>query len=1028
MVEFRILGPVEAVDAGSILPLGGPRHRRLLAVLLLHAGRVVLAKKLIDTLWGDVPPRSAPAMLHVRVSELRAALRGGAARLQTRDGGYLLAADPDELDATRFERLVTAGTAALADDDPERARADLEAGLALWQGPALAEFADEPFARSDAARLGELRLQAVESRIAADLQLGRHREIVPELEKLVAEHPLRERFWMQQMLALYRAGRQAEALRAYQTARRHINEQLGLDPGDALQRLHHSILTADPALDVATRPKAASREPRRDAAAERVVPAQLPGDVSAFTGRAVQLHHLDELLADDHLADAPAATVAVVSGTAGVGKTALVIRWAHLNRGRFPDGQLYANLRGYDPDQPLSAADVLNQFLTALGLANGEIPLDVDARAARYRTELAGRRMLIVLDNASSVDQVRPLLPGTAGCAAVVTSRDSMAGLVARDGARRINLDLLPPGDAQALLCLLIGGRADAAPDVVAALADRCARLPLALRVAAELAASRPATPLSALVDELADQQQRLDLLDAGGDPRTAVTAVFSWSVRQLPACAARAFRLFGLHPGADLDVYAAAALTGTGLDTARRTLGALRQAHLARATAPGRYGMHDLLRAYATSLTADDPDARKAALQRLFDYYLVTATAAIDRLYPTDAHRRPRTTAAEPPTSVPDLTGPEAARAWLDTERPTLMAVAAHAARHGWPSHAVRLSTVLFRYLDTGYNGDALAIHGYAREAAERSGDVLGHAEALNSLGVVYLRTGRYGLATRHLHEALALFDRTGNPLGQARALGNIGIAEQLQGRYRPAATCQERALRLYREVGDRLGEARCFNDLGGLELRLGRARRAASHHTRALTLLRQLGDEPGQAIALNNLGEAEQRLGRHRAAVGHLWQSLRLSRQLGDRTGMAWSLTCLGDVQTRAGHATEATHHYREALATFREIGDRDGEPRALNGLGEAASAAGRAADALTHHAAALALAVEINARGEEARAHAGLGHAHRALANTDEARRHYQEALVRYDSIESPETVSVRAHLADLVSQSADFRAGW
>ncbi|HEU5110399.1 MAG TPA: AfsR/SARP family transcriptional regulator, partial [Micromonosporaceae bacterium] len=317
MVEFRILGPVEAVHAGSILPLGGPRHRRLLAVLLLHAGRLVPAKKLIDTLWGDVPPRSAPAMLHVRVSELRAALRGAAPLLQTRDGGYLLAAEPDEVDATRFERLVAAGTAALADDDPARARADLEAGLALWQGPALAEFADEPFARSDAARLGELRLQAVESRIAADLQLGRHREIVAELEQLVAEHPLRERFWVQRMLALYRAGRQAEALQAYQTARRHINEQLGLDPGEALQRVHHSILTADPALDVATGSKAASSEPRPGAAAGRVTPAQLPADVSAFTGRAVQLHDLDEMLPDD-LGDAPAATVAVVSGTAGV--------------------------------------------------------------------------------------------------------------------------------------------------------------------------------------------------------------------------------------------------------------------------------------------------------------------------------------------------------------------------------------------------------------------------------------------------------------------------------------------------------------------------------------------------------------------------------------------------------------------------------------------------------------------------------------------------------------------------------------
>jgi DNA-binding SARP family transcriptional activator/Tfp pilus assembly protein PilF len=1015
MVEFRILGPVEVVHGNSVISLGGPRHRRLLAVLLLHAGQVVSVAKLTDALWGDDRPRTAPSMLHVRVSELRATLRAvGAPVLNRGGGGYLLDIDPDDLDAARFERLASAGAVALADGDPERANGELLASLALWKGRALAEFAGEAFAQPDAARLEELRLQVVENRITADLELGRHSELVAELEKLVAEHPLRERFWAQHMLALYRAGRQGDALRAYQTARGHIIDQLGLDPGDALQGLHHAILTADPAVKVAGRTQDIDLDPPGGPVDKRVVPKQLPGDVAAFTGRADQLAWLDQILANDRDCREPALAVAVVSGTAGVGKTALAIHWAHQNRGRFPDGQLYVNLRGYDPEQPMSATHALARFLTALGVGGADIPLDLEEQAVRYRTKVAGRRMLIVLDNASSVEQVRPLLPGTATCAVLTTSRDSMAGLVAREGAHRLSLDLLPRHDAHTLLHRLIGRRADAEADAVAALADCCARLPLALRVAAELAVSRPTTPLSTLVDELADQQQRMDRLDAAGDQRAAVPTVFSWSIRHLPPDAARTFRLLGLHPGADLDAYAAAALADTSLTAAGRTLDRLARAHLLHPTGSGRYGMHDLLRAYATSLAQrEDPETeRKDALDRLFDYYLATAAAAIDRLHPTDARRRPRAITT-PTTPVPELTGPDKAIAWLDAERRTMVAVGAHTARNGWPGHSVKMSTVLFRYLDAGHNFDALAIHQYAREAAEQTGDVAGQAEALNGLGIVHLRLGRYRVAARHLHQALRLFRQAGNLLGQARALGNVGIAEQLQGRHKAAAGYHERALRLYRQVGDRLGEARSLDDLGLQEQRLGRYQRAADHHMQGLTIFRDADDRHGQAIALNNLGEAEQQMGRYQQATHHLQQALALSRQIGDRTGEAWSLTYLGGLYTQERQASQATSYYREALAIFRQIGDRDGEPRALNGLGEAADAAKRPADAIAHHAAALAVAVDINAPDEQARAHAGLGHAHRTLGNPEHARQHYEHAVALYDRLGSPEADSVRAH---------------
>ncbi|MGH8921280.1 MAG: NB-ARC domain-containing protein, partial [Actinomycetes bacterium] len=385
----------------------------------------------------------------------------------------------------------------------------------------------------------------------------------------------------------------------------------------------------------------------------------------------------------------------------GVGKTALALRWAHRVRGDFPDGQLYVNLRGYDPGQPLSADDVLAGFLRALGLAGHDIPLEVDERAAAYRSLLDGRRMLVVLDNAATVEQIRPLLPGTPSAMVVVTSRDSLAGLVARDGARRLGLDLLPPEDAVSLLRVLIGARVEVEPDAAMTLANQCARLPLALRVAAELAVARPTTSLAVLVAELVDEQLRLHLLDAGGDPRTAVRGVFSWSYQHLPADAARAFRLLGLHPGPDLDLYAAAALTDTTPGQAQHLLGLLARAHLVHTASAGRYGMHDLLRAYATHLATDEDSGheRRAVLTRLFDYYLAIVVAAMDTLVPAERHLRPRIPDPAPPGPVvADLI---TARAWLDAERAILAAICAHTARYGWPGHTTRLATTLFRYFE---------------------------------------------------------------------------------------------------------------------------------------------------------------------------------------------------------------------------------------------------------------------------------------------------------------------------------------
>jgi transcriptional regulator with XRE-family HTH domain len=428
-------------------------------------------------------------------------------------------------------------------------------------------------------------------------------------------------------------------------------------------------------------------------AAPRLVPRELPGDVAAFTGRAGELADLDACLTAVTGPDGAPGPVVIsaVSGTAGAGKTALAVHWAHRVAERFPDGQLYVNLRGFDPEQPVTATEALAGFLGALGATGPEIPLEETARAARYRSLLTNRRLLVVLDNAATEEQVRPLLPGSPSVMVLVTSRAALPGLVARDGARRFDLDLLPAGDAVALLRALIGDRVDAEPAATHALAQLCARLPLALRVAAELAAERPGMPLTDLVAELADERDRLQLLDAGGDPRGAVASVLSWSYRHLPADTARMFRLAGLHPAQDWDRYAAAALTAATLGQASQLLGALARTHLIQPAGPGRYGMHDLLRAYARELAAghDGEDGQHAALTRLFDHYLHTAATAMDTLHPADRHSRPRIPESAIP--VPPLTSPAEARGWLDAERAILVAVTAHTGRHGWPAHAAR-------------------------------------------------------------------------------------------------------------------------------------------------------------------------------------------------------------------------------------------------------------------------------------------------------------------------------------------------
>jgi len=723
------------------------------------------------------------------------------------------------------------------------------------------------------------------------------------------------------------------------------------------------------------------------------VPRELPADVYGFIGRDGQLTELDGLLRAS--GGSPAVVVALLCGTAGVGKTALAVHWGHRVADRFPDGQLYLDLRGYDPARPLSPATALATLLRGLGVDGTELPQDVTGRAARYRTLVAGRRMLVILDNAHRADQVRPLLPGTPSCLVVVTSRDNLSGLVARDGARRVDLDVLSEADAVALLRTLVGPRVDAEPDAATALVRCCARLPLALRLAAELAGARPDTPLAALVDDLADQRRRLDLLDTGGDPRTAVRAVFSWSYRHLSPDAARAFALMGLHPGGTFDAHAVAALAGTSPAQARRLVTELAGAHLVEARRD-RYAMHDLLRAYARDRAAADVSTVEAeeARTRLFDYLRDTAAATVDVLFPYEKQTPP----TESPASTVD---------WLDAELPNLVEVAVHS-----PAHCVDLSRILFRYLETrGHYQTALAVHGKAVEASVRRADVL------TNLGLTEERLGRSDAALEHLGRALELAVADGDRAAEARALGSLGAVHAGRGRYAESHEHLTRALAICRGTGDRHGEGALLGNLGLLHDRLGRFEEAVDYQRQAVQVLRQTGDRRLEGYALGNLGAVYGSLGRYAEALDHLHHALEHCRAVDDTAGVGYMLGDLGAVYRRACRYDEALEHLARALATSREIGNRSMETDTLNSLGETLHAMGERDAALDHHRAALAAAAQTDNRRQHARALDGIGQVLWAAGAVPEAAEHWRDALAIYTDLDLPQAAQVRARLTAL-----------
>jgi DNA-binding SARP family transcriptional activator/tetratricopeptide (TPR) repeat protein len=948
VVRFRILGPLEVWTGQDWSGVSAPKWRALLAALLLNQGQAVSTDRLIIELWGDEPPERAPNLVSVYVLRLRRVLGDPEGHvLITRAPGYQLLLRPGDLDAELFDTLVGRGRRALAERDCQGAGDALREALDLWRGRALADAPPSPLVTAEADRLEESRLSALELRIEADLGCGLHAPLVPELRRLLSDHPLREGLWARLIRALDGAGRHAEALAAYGQAREVISGELGVDPGPELQRLYQAMLNADAAApnagDRPGRPhsgpaagheaaaempagvpaKASPRRPIPGSAARRA-PAQLPADVADFTGRAGHLEQLCGLMSGNgHLGNG-AVTVAVVAGTPGLGKTAFAIHAAHRLRHDFPDGQLYVSLRG-GTDHPGPPDEVLARFLRDLGVDGARVPVDPEERAAMYRTRLAERQMLIVLDDARDAAQVRPLLPGTGSCAVIVTSRHRLSGLA---GSRLIDLDVLDDAEAAELFTRIVGTeRAGADTDAVRDVLDICAGLPLAIRIAGARLAARRGWTVRTLADRLADQRRRIDEFTAGD---LAVRACFQVSFEALPRMSgdgvdpAHVFRMLGAWQGSSIGLPAATALVGEPEDPVADALEVLVDAHLLESPAPDRYRLHDLLRAYAAELAQADepPQAVEDAARRILGWYLRTADAAESVVAPY--LERVPLDPAEPGGEPLAFAAAEQALGWCAQERTNLVAATRQAAAHGLHDIAWKLPVAMRVCLDRlGYRTEWLTTHRIALISARALGNRPAEAWVLTNIGTV-LGQQHVDDAIGYFEQALAIYREIGDRRDEAGAANNLAFCYLILGRHEEAVAPLLDSLQLQRELGRRYGEAVALCNLGEAYIELGRYDEAIARSQEALAITREINAVRDEGYALHNLGRAYLEQGRLAEAAGLLEQALPIHRAAGDRYGEAQDLQRIGTVHAQAGRLAEARQTWTQARSLFEVLGE--------------------------------------------------------------------------------------------------------
>ncbi|MFI1938578.1 AfsR/SARP family transcriptional regulator [Streptomyces purpureus] len=955
-LRFGVLGPVRAWRDGEALPSGSPQQRALLAALLLRDGRTATAAELIDAIWGDEPPSQALAAVRTYASRLRKVLDPGV--LVSESGGYAIRTRADSLDLHVAQELVAEAEKARAAGDRTQARVLINKSLGLWDGEPLASVPG-PYAETQRTRLEEWRLQLLESRLDLDLDVGSHAEAVSELTALTAAHPLRERLRELLMLALYRSGRQAEALAVYADTRRLLADELGVDPRPELSRLQQRILQADAELARPVEPSAAP-------APSRNRPAQLPATVSDFTGRAAFVRELGDRLAT---AEGSVMAVSALAGIGGVGKTTLAVHVAHDARPHFPDGQLYVDLQGAGA-RAAEPETVLGSFLRALGTPDAAIPDSLDERAALYRSTLDGRRILVLLDNARDAAQIRPLLPGTPGCAALVTSRTRMVDLA---GAHLVDLDVMSPEEALQLFTKIVGrervsAEREAALDVVAA----CGFLPLAIRIAASRLAARRTWTVSVLAAKLADERRRLDELQAGD---LAVKATFELGYGQLEPAQARAFRLLGLADGPDISLAAAAAVLDLPVRDAEDLLEALVDTSLLESAAPGRYRYHDLVRLYARSCAERDeqpPAERESALSRLLDFYLSTAAGVYGIERPGD-----RLVDHLEPTTYPGLsfTDRHAAQDWLYAEANCLLACVRQSTTAATLRRSVDLLWASLDLAESGANSKQYeAAAAGLREAARAAGDTRAEARASVTLAYVHHVSGRFDQADQEAREAMSQAEAIGDPLPCCWAANTRGVIAIYQNR---------------QDDGEQ-------------------------HLTQAIDAFRGCEDQAGEASALCNLSRIHLGMGRTDSAVTLAQQGTDMYDAMGHALKGANGRYALGLALTQSGRLPAAADRLREALDVFRDSRQRLWEGMTLFRLAEVDIAALRHAQAAANAEMALTVLRGIGGEWRRGNVLTVLGRALDGIGQNGRARVCWQEALGIYEELGSPEVDSVRALL--------------
>lgn len=912
--EFRVLGPLEVLYDGNPVPVGGSGLRSLLACLLFEPNVVVPIERLIDTIWGETPPATARTIIHGYISRLRKlfaqrASGDGDPEIITWAPGYLFRVDADRIDEHRARAMINRAKGL---EPEERARLLAEA-VSLWRGPVLADVPSARLHRSYAQNLTDLRLIVLEERIDADLELGRHHQLLVELSTLVDHHPLREKLTAQLMLANYRAGHRAEAQARYHTIRRLLSQDLGIDPGPELRDLYERLLRDDESLRGTRRPGAPRTGP-----APRPTPAELPPAVVGFVGRDRELNILDEMLSDR---EEGVPQVAVVTGTAGVGKTALAVTWARQVASRYPDGQLYVSLRGFDPERrPLSAGDALTGVLQALGIAAEAIPGEVDDRAALYRSVLADRRVLVVLDNARDSEQVRPLLPGGSESFVLVTSRRRLDGLMVRSGARLLPVEILSTSESIELLDRAGGpGVVAAEPAAARRLAELCGGLPLALRIAAARLAANPGREVADLVHELSDDRNRLQVLDIG-DSDTSVRRAFELSYRSLLPDHAATFRLLALIPGPTFTEHAVAALCGIHESAARSRLSALTLAHLITEPVPGRFGFHDLLRLYARERLADARHGDDDAFRRLLDYYMAVSDQARRFLRPA----RDDLDFSVAEVRRPRIADRAEALAWFDAEWPNLVAAFRSASAAGMHDRVWRFARLQFNYVMVRCPWDDwIEIFTDGLRAAEIVDDPTGKVLMTAGLGVAYARSGRPAEAHTHYAESYRGALSSGDPGWLAMAQVNMGSVLMRLGRYRDAEVHCHNALRTYRSLGDRYREAGALNNLAQVEQFNGRHEEALAHLREAEVMYREADDLEGLAVVLNNCGEVSSELHRLEDAERYHHEALDVAQRCGSAIRQAAAYLGLGDAANLRGDRAVARTRWETALTIFETGG---------------------------------------------------------------------------------------------------------